>query len=113
MMTDEEAWGRALAEVESDLGAYPRRDAGKSVIIGIAVFICCVFVHSMTVQGSTILAAILIAASVGGGHFLIWELKRWGYKQRLRTNFWSIQIQEEIAGNASDHGSNRAHSPQP
>ena len=111
MMTEEEAWGQALTEVENDLGPYPRRDVGKSVIIAISVFICSVLVHTITVQGSTILAAVLIAASVGGGHFLMWEVKRLGYKQRLRANFWSIQIQEEIAGNASDDGSNRAHSP--
>lgn len=111
MMTDEEAWGQALTEVENDLGPYPQRDVGKSVIIAISIFIASVLVHSITVQGSTILAAVLIAVSVGGGHFSMWEIKRWGYKQRLRTNFWSIQIQEEIAAKASDDGSNRAPSP--
>lgn len=101
-MTDEEAWDQALTDAERDLGAYPRCDAGKSVIIGISVFICCVLIHSMTVQGSAVLAAALIAGSVGGGHFLMWEFKRWGYRHRLRTNFWSIRIQEEIRDDVSD-----------
>lgn len=103
MMTDEEAWSQALAEAQRDLGDYPRADFGKSFIIGLAVFMCSLSVQALTVDGNTVLSACLLGAIVGVGHLLSWELKRWGYRHRLRSNFWSIRTQEEILAQAKDH----------
>lgn len=103
MMTDEEVWAQALVEAQRDLGDYPQADFGKSFMIGLAVSMCALSVLAFTMVGSTVLSAGLIGALVGIGHLLIWELKRWGYRHRMRSNFWSIRTQEELLEQAKDN----------
>lgn len=91
MMTDEEIWDRVTKDAECALGEYPYPDIARSAIIGTLVMICALCVLALTSEDNSIVAGILIGGMVGAAHYAYWSFRRWGYRQRLRTDFWAAR----------------------